>query len=282
MKESSFIIRLFVLSMLGFVVSIGHLSGQVASSAGTTTGTSVGIHSLPLPQLRGEPGSRAQRAVAQAVDALEDSRSAEVPTPRLPLPSIETAATDTPTSTPITRDEDLGIDLEGLASWYGGKFQGRQTANGEVFDTNELTAAHRTLPFGTLVRVHNPQNSSSVVVRINDRGPFVGNRIIDLSRAGADAIGMTGDGVALVRLEVMYVPSNHQFHTIQVASFGSRSSAMRLRDKLREAGLEAAIESPAEPAVHRVVIQGVLLDDIDNLRADLTQLGYANVLVRRR
>lgn len=92
---------------------------------------------------------------------------------------------------------------EGYASWYGGKFQGRLTANGETFDTYKLTAAHRTLPFHTIVKVTNLKNGKSVEVRINDRGPFVRGRIIDLSKAAAEEIDMTGDGVARVRLEVV-------------------------------------------------------------------------------
>jgi rare lipoprotein A len=93
--------------------------------------------------------------------------------------------------------------LSGPASWYGGKFHGRRTANGERFDMNELTAAHRSLPFGTRVRVTNERNGRSVVVRINDRGPFVGNRIIDLSRGAAAAVGMVSTGVAPVRVDVL-------------------------------------------------------------------------------
>ena len=76
---------------------------------------------------------------------------------------------------------------EGLASWYAGKFQGRKTASGEIFDTAKMTAAHKTLAFGTRVRVRNLANEKEVVVRINDRGPFVEGRIIDLSRAAAEA-----------------------------------------------------------------------------------------------
>ena len=93
--------------------------------------------------------------------------------------------------------------LSGPASWYGGKFHGRRTANGERFDMNEMTAAHRSLPFGTRVRVTNERNGRSVVVRINDRGPFVGNRIIDLSRGAAAAVGMVNTGVAPVRIDVL-------------------------------------------------------------------------------
>ncbi len=91
----------------------------------------------------------------------------------------------------------------GKASWYGGGFHGRKTANGETYNMNALTAAHRSLPFGTLVRVTNTRSGSSVVVRINDRGPFVGGRIIDLSRAAASQIGLTSSGVASVKVAVL-------------------------------------------------------------------------------
>ncbi len=91
----------------------------------------------------------------------------------------------------------------GWASWYGPGFHGNRTANGEVFNQHELTAAHRNLPFGTLIRVTNLDNNLSVVVRINDRGPFVGGRLIDLSAGAARAIGMIGTGIAPVRLEIL-------------------------------------------------------------------------------
>lgn len=92
---------------------------------------------------------------------------------------------------------------EGLASWYGQEFAGRTTANGEIFDPNILTAAHRTLPFGTLVSVTSARSGKSVVVRINDRGPFVASRIIDLSYAAAKQIDMVEIGVTPVRIEVV-------------------------------------------------------------------------------
>lgn len=93
--------------------------------------------------------------------------------------------------------------VSGTASWYGQKFHGRRTASGERFNMHELTAAHRSLPFGTKVRVTNRQNGRSVVVRINDRGPFAGKRIIDLSRKAASQIGMINKGTASVQLEIM-------------------------------------------------------------------------------
>lgn len=93
--------------------------------------------------------------------------------------------------------------IYGAASWYGPKFQGRPTASGEKFDKEELTAAHPTLPFDTLVRVTNETNGKSVVVRINDRGPFTGKRIIDLSQRAAQVIGLLNTGVGPVKLDVL-------------------------------------------------------------------------------
>jgi rare lipoprotein A len=90
---------------------------------------------------------------------------------------------------------------EGQASWYGSRHHGRRTASGERFDQHALTAAHRSLPFGSKVRVTNLSNQRSVVVRINDRGPYARGRIIDLSRAAAERLGMLSRGVAPVRLE---------------------------------------------------------------------------------
>jgi len=100
-----------------------------------------------------------------------------------------------------------GSSTTGMASWYGGKFHGRKTASGERFDKRARTAAHRTLPFGTRVRVTNLSNGKSVVVRITDRGPFGRRgRIIDLSEAAAEVIGMKRAGVARIRLEVLSRP----------------------------------------------------------------------------
>lgn len=93
-------------------------------------------------------------------------------------------------------------EVVGHASWYGANFHGKLTASGEPFDMTELTAAHPTLPFDTRVRVTNEANGRSVIVRINDRGPFSGRRIIDLSRKAAEQIGIRAKGVGRVRLEV--------------------------------------------------------------------------------
>lgn len=99
----------------------------------------------------------------------------------------------------------VGDVLNGPASWYGQEFAGRTTANGEIFDPLLLTAAHRTLPFGTVVSVLNPKNGQRVQVRINDRGPFVGNRIIDVSYAAAEKLGIVEGGVVPVQVSVVKV-----------------------------------------------------------------------------
>jgi rare lipoprotein A len=89
----------------------------------------------------------------------------------------------------------------GVASWYGPGFHGKRTASGERFDQNELTAAHRQLPLGSEVKVTNLENGRSIMVAINDRGPYIGGRVIDLSKAAAQRLGMVADGLAKVRLE---------------------------------------------------------------------------------
>ena len=121
----------------------------------------------------------------------------------------------------------------GVASWYGIPFDGHRTSNGEIYDMHTFTAAHRTLPFGSIVRVTNLANGRQTQVRINDRGPFVANRIIDLSLAAAQAIEMVGTGTATVRLEVLGGPNPHVgFFGVQVGAFQQQSNAERLRADL--------------------------------------------------
>ncbi|HEU4637733.1 MAG TPA: septal ring lytic transglycosylase RlpA family protein [Candidatus Binatia bacterium] len=94
--------------------------------------------------------------------------------------------------------------IRGQASWYGPGFHGKKTASGEIFDQGRLTAAHKTLPLGTKAKVTNLENGNSVEVEINDRGPYVGDRVIDLSRAAANALGFVESGLTLVRIEPLY------------------------------------------------------------------------------
>ncbi len=128
----------------------------------------------------------------------------------------------------------VGYIEEGNASWYGVPFNGRRASNGEIYDMYKLTAAHRTLPFDTVVRVTNLSNGKFAVVRITDRGPFVENRIIDLSFAAAQQIESVGPGVVPIKLEVISgaVDPTTGFFTVQVGAFRDRGNAERLRDKL--------------------------------------------------
>jgi len=137
------------------------------------------------------------------------------------------------------RDQSLaaptpsGYSEQGNASWYGTPFHGRRASNGEVYDMYKLTAAHRTLPFDTMVRVTNLNNGKSTTVRITDRGPFVENRVIDLSLAAAREIDLVGPGTAPVRLEVLgAVDPTEGYFTVQVGAFRVRENADRLRERL--------------------------------------------------
>ncbi len=141
----------------------------------------------------------------------------------------------------------IGYSETGIASWYGPKFHGRKTANGERYDMYAMTAAHKTLPMDTLVKVENLENGKWIVVRINDRGPFVKNRIIDLSHAGASKLDMLKRGTARVRVTALgevasfkkgnpsftKVPDlKHGQFYVQVGSFQRPENAYKLRAKL--------------------------------------------------
>jgi rare lipoprotein A len=126
-----------------------------------------------------------------------------------------------------------GFSQEGLASWYGQKFHGHSTSNGETFDMYQISAAHKTLPLPSWVRVTNLDNGKSINVRVNDRGPFHGGRIIDLSYAGAVKLGYIDTGTARVRIEVLEGDLLDQsVYFVQVGVFGSKLSAENLQQRL--------------------------------------------------
>jgi rare lipoprotein A len=146
----------------------------------------------------------------------------------------------------------------GLASWYGHPYHGRPAADGEIYDMEKLTAAHRTLPFGTWVRVVNLTNDKTVDVRITDRGPFVENRIIDLSHAAAVAIGLIGPGVARVRLDILSVPTvaaGENWYGVQAGAFLDPGRAERLRASIeRDFGPAHLVQRADSPSLWRVVV----------------------------
>lgn len=120
-----------------------------------------------------------------------------------PLPMFQLDSMPIAPATLLASAPDVVQVAQGTASWYGPGFFGNRTASGEVFRPGTMTAAHRTLPFGTRVRVTNLNNGRSAVVRINDRGPFTGNRVIDLGHGAAQELGLVSSGLAPVRLEVL-------------------------------------------------------------------------------
>ncbi|HEU4345928.1 MAG TPA: septal ring lytic transglycosylase RlpA family protein [Candidatus Binatia bacterium] len=135
----------------------------------------------------------------------------------------------------------------GIASWYGPGFHGKATASGAIYDQNELTAAHQTLPLGTRVMVTNLESGGSIEVTINDRGPFAKGRIIDLSYAAGKALGMIAPGTAAVRIEVVEAPYKiHSIrstldYTLQIGSFSHLENAQQVRDRLADTYADVSI-----------------------------------------
>lgn len=151
----------------------------------------------------------------------------------------------------------VGSTETGVASWYGHPYHGRASASGEIYDMEKLTAAHRTLPFHTWVRVRGLENGKTVEVRINDRGPFVGGRIIDLSKAAARAIDMIGPGTAKVRLEVIRAPEGAAAprFAVQVGAFRDRRNAEKVeREMKRKYGAARMVRREGTPVVWRVLV----------------------------
>ncbi|MGA2269709.1 MAG: septal ring lytic transglycosylase RlpA family protein [Bryobacteraceae bacterium] len=150
-----------------------------------------------------------------------------------------------------------GYTETGVASWYGHPYHGRAAANGEIYDMEKLTAAHRTLPFDTWLRVVNLGNSKSVEVRIIDRGPFVEGRVIDLSHAAARAIDMIGPGTTRVRIEVIRSPEfvPPAVFAVQVGAFRDRANAERLRAAMQSRyGSARLVRRSGNPDLWRVLV----------------------------
>ena len=182
-------------------------------------------------------------------------RSRSVPPPPRRTPAV---------SVPIGHTEN------GVASWYGNPYHGRPAANGEIYDMEKMTAAHRTLPFDTWVRVYDLDTRKSTEVRITDRGPFVGNRIIDLSRAAAREVEMLGPGTARVRVEVIRAPAGAPAasYAVQVGAFQNRANADRVRaDMESRFGAARLVPRPGSPATWRVLVGSEATEEGANLLA---------------
>lgn len=177
----------------------------------------------------------------------------------------------------------LSAGQPGYASWYGGKFHGRKTANGETFDTYKYTAAHKTLPFDTVIKVTNLDNGKSTIVRINDRGPFVENRIIDLSFAAARDIGMIESGVARVNIEIVEGngdKSTDYVYKIQIAAYSNISNVKKTVLRLEKEGMKPEIEKTAS-GIYRVVLSGIEKDDIEKFQGLLNKCGFHDYLLKK-
>ncbi|MGI9219483.1 MAG: septal ring lytic transglycosylase RlpA family protein [Woeseiaceae bacterium] len=199
----------------------------------------------------------------------------------------------------------VGYKERGVASWYGQKFHGRPTSSMEPYDMHQMTAAHKTLPLPTYVRVRNLSNNRTIVVRVNDRGPFVHNRIIDLSYAAAQKLDIVTNGTGLVEVEAITFepggnaqptrqaappapkttpvkpPTGNPNHIyVQIGAFGSKANADRRLELLRSGGIAAAavhVDNSVDPPLYRVrmgPIQGV--EQYDLLVDELAKLGIAD------
>src|SRR4051794_39742623 len=172
-----------------------------------------------------------------------------------PKTSTPTPRPEPPPAPPATAEPVL-VET-GVASWYGHPYHGRIAANGERYDMEQMTAAHRTLPFNTWVRVINLLNDKAVEVRITDRGPFVGNRIIDLSHAAAKAIELIGPGVAKVRLEITSMPETARtgVYAVQVGAFRVKENAERERIRMAaKYGAAKLVMREGTPVLWRVLV----------------------------
>ncbi len=184
-------------------------------------------------------------------------------------------------------DYPVGYVQQGIASWYGPGFHGNRTANGERYDMDQLTAAHRTLPMGSLVEVRSLTNGRRVTVRINDRGPFVRGRIIDLSRKGAQSLGMAVKGTDEVEIRVIGYrgrPGDIGVLRVQVGSFAEKTNAWALKTELekRYPHVRVVPVELFEGTRYRVLVGKFLLESLaDALAMQLAgQLATETLVVR--
>jgi rare lipoprotein A len=249
------------------------------------------------PLFRTRPG---QRSVPEAAPPLEPELEPEVEAPlsrRAPGPAEPRRPSSGERPGVAARDghprdfEVLKPYLEGTASWYGPNFHGKPTSNGEIYNQFGMTAAHPTLPLGTIIRVENLSNSRVVWVRVNDRGPYKKGRILDLSRKAAERLGMVQEGTAPVRISVLRWPTSVQHelglrpytqYVVQVGAYPETDKAEHLLEEIRSrfAGLEFMLDY--RPTGMLSVVAGPF-DDHDTAQQVSRQLqrGGVTSLVRR-
>ncbi|HKI01610.1 MAG TPA: septal ring lytic transglycosylase RlpA family protein [Thermoanaerobaculia bacterium] len=176
----------------------------------------------------------------------------------------------------------LGVPIErGIASWYGPRFHGRKTASGERYNMNDLTAAHPSLPFGTKLGVRNTRTGREVLVRVNDRGPFARNRVIDLSYAAAREVGVVAAGTASVELYLVPAAGAPPRYTVQVGAFSEPERALALQRDVLRLYPEAVVDS--DGTWNRVQIGAFdHREEAESLRRELTVIGVTSVVVSAR
>ena len=206
--------------------------------------------------------------VAPAAEDLPAAPAAETPSP----PPAEA-----PTTMQVYRET-------GTASWYGREFHGRKTASGDIFDMNGLSAAHRTLPLGTTIRVTNLDNYKSVTVAVNDRGPLVKEHILDLSYGAARELGFVAQGTARVKIETLEAVPDEGTFTVQAAAFTEEENARLLRERLTQRYEVVAIV-PFESNIvtfFRVRVGNYPTEEkAERIAAKLTLEGLEPVVVRK-
>lgn len=231
------------------------------------------------------------------------------PAPQKNIPdTIRAAVPPQPTQPPYQIDGTWyypipsaeGFIEEGKASYYGAKFNGKRTANGERVVANDMTAAHKTLPMGTYVKVVNLANHRSTIVRINDRGPFVKGRVIDVSRKAAEKLGLIEAGVAAVRIEAVHIAKEQQLgretywtiepapttregnFTVQVGAFREMKNANRLKDKIGSQYAETQVRPFYYRGVYFYRVQLGSYDDLVKALGEMEKLrqqGFKDAIV---
>jgi len=184
-----------------------------------------------------------------------------------------------------------GFNQGGVASWYGKDFHGRRTSNGEIYNMYSMTAAHKTLPMNTMLLVKNMNNGKKTVVRVNDRGPFVKGRIIDLSYTAAEKLDLVGSGVAKVTI-VALSEDNHSYPDlvsgefyVQIGAFARKINAFKLQRRFTDAGHTTVIQKyfGSQSVLYRVqVYAGKTLDNARRAEKALLGSGYAGSFIIAR
>ncbi len=181
------------------------------------------------------------------------------------------------------------IEDEGMASWYGPNFHGKKTANGEIYNQDDLTAAHRTFPFGSIVKIISLENNKYTFVRINDRGPFAKDRIIDLSRKAAEQLDMIISGTMKVRT-ILIEKGNNKYHKytdqkykIQIASFSDMNKAESLYNVLKKEFINVSLKKVfLKQYYYRIVIDNLNYSELQINRIKLHKIGLDKYLILKK